>query len=312
MNIMKTTSFSPNSLLMVFLCLLMQISFSSCSAGSDKMSNYDTAKYTTTTEYQSEGGSEPPSTDASAVSSSTGTARGDMPTPVNPTKIIKNASLRLQVESYAAGLKQVKQIVSQFGGAISAENENNSQYRLENNMSIRVPAQQFDTLVNQLLTIAMYVENKQINTEDVTEQYVDIEARMNAKKQVEARYLDILKKAVKIEEILSVERQLGLIREEIESAQGKLKYFDNRVQFSTINLNLYQQLDYTAPGPNRSLIGRVQEAFLNGWYGLIEFLVGIVYIWPFLLIASALIFLISRWRKKRKAQQLPKLPADKS
>ena len=216
----------------------------------------------------------------------------------------------MQVEKYAPGLNQVKQIVNRQGGVISAENEYNSPYRLENNMVIRIPAQRFDTLVTELLAIAIYVENKQITSEDVTEQYVDIEARMNAKKQVEARYLDILKKAGKIDEILSVERQLGIIREEIDAAQGKLKYFDSRVQYSTINLNLYQQLDYTAPSPDRRFTGRIKEAFLAGWRGLLEFLVGLVNIWPFLLILVASLWAIARWRKnKRNAKkQMPVIP----
>ncbi|QQS30976.1 MAG: DUF4349 domain-containing protein [Sphingobacteriales bacterium] len=307
---MKLPFLPTNSYLTITVFVLLQIGYNSCNAGSERTANYDSAKYASTTDYESGGDSEPGTTDALAVSAPNQNSNGDIPTPVNPTKIIKNASLRLQVKNYADGLKQVKQIVSQFGGAIGSENEANSAYRLENNLTIRVPSQQFDTLVSQLITVASYVESKQISSEDVTEQYVDIEARMNAKKQVEARYLEILKKAVKIEEILSVERQLGLIREEIESAQGKLKYYDNRVQFSTINLNLYQQLDYTSPSPNRSLIGRIQEAFLNGWYGLIEFLVGLVYIWPFLLIAFGGIFFVYRWRKKRKMQQTPKPPAD--
>ncbi|OWY19470.1 DUF4349 domain-containing protein [Sphingobacteriales bacterium UPWRP_1] len=307
----KTFCLQPMSVL-AFLFFLHAV-VSGCAGREASYKNYDAATPATT--YRSEGDeatgqAAPESSSADGSGVTLNLSGGTQPVALTASKIIKNASIKMQVEKYAPGLNQVKQIVNRQGGVISAENEYNSPYRLENNMVIRIPAQRFDTLVTELLAIAIYVENKQITSEDVTEQYVDIEARMNAKKQVEARYLDILKKAGKIDEILSVERQLGIIREEIDAAQGKLKYFDSRVQYSTINLNLYQQLDYTAPSPDRRFTGRIKEAFLAGWRGLLEFLVGLVNIWPFLLILVASLWAIARWRKnKRNAKkQMPVIP----
>lgn len=289
------------------LFLFLHTGFSGCTGREANFKNYDSAPSMATDEYRSS------ETTASGEAMAQGSATSESGLTLNPTdaktapltssKIIKNANIKLQVKKYATDLAQIKQIVTRQGGAISAENEYNSAYRLENNMVIRIPSQRFDTLVTELLAVAIYVENKQITSEDVTEQYVDIEARMNAKKQVEARYLEILKKAGKIDEILSVERQLGLIREEIDAAQGKLKYFDSRVQFSTINLNIYQQLDYTAPSPDRRFFGRLKEAFLAGWRGLLELLVGLVNIWPFILIIAAGLWAVARWRKKRQLQK---------
>lgn len=288
------------------LLLVWLLHHTACSySGNVDNAAYKSAEPITPATYQDESAG---STDVASDESGGAalTVNGNPTAEPTPTKIIKTANVKLQVKNYTQALQTVKQLAASQQATVSGENEYNSHYRLENSMTIRVPAQRFDTLVNQLLTVAVYVENKQISSEDVGEQYVDIEARMNAKKQVEARYLELLKKAGKIEEILAVERQLGQIREEIEAAQGKLKYFDNRVQFSTINLTLYQQLDYTAPNPERSFWGRLKEAFFNGWSGLLEFFVVLINLWPFLIIGGALFLLLRKWRNNRKNSQSTK------
>ena len=87
-----------------------------------------------------------------------------------------------------------------------------------------------------------YFDNKEISSQDVTAEYIDIDARLKAKKVLENRYLELLKKANKVSEILEIEQQLSAIREEIEAKEGQLNYLQNRVSFSTITIEFYKSV----------------------------------------------------------------------
>ena len=139
------------------------------------------------------------------------------------------------------------------------------------------------------------------------EEYADLEARIAAKKAVEARYLDILQKAGKISDILEIEEKLRVIREETEAAQGRVKYLNSQVAYSTINLSYYQVLDtkYEAPsGPG--FFTRIWKGIVQGWEGLLDVVISIVYLWPLWLTILVVIWLIKRgkiriWPFRRKA-----------
>ena len=74
-----------------------------------------------------------------------------------------------------------------------------------------------------------------IDSQDVTEEYIDITARLKTKKELEARYLELLKKANKVEEIVSIEKEIGNLRSDIESIEGRLRYINNAVAYSTLD-----------------------------------------------------------------------------
>ncbi len=96
-------------------------------------------------------------------------------------------------------------------------------------MVIRVSNSDFENLLQEVSSDVKYFDQKEISSEDVTEQFIDIEARLKAKKELENCYLELLKKANKISEILEIEKELVVIREEIESKQGQLNYLQNKV-----------------------------------------------------------------------------------
>ena len=132
---------------------------------------------------------------------------------------------------------------------------------------------------------------------DVTEEFVDIEARLRTKKEVEKRYLEILSKAATIKDILLVEEQLRVIREEIEAREGRLKYLQNQVSYSTINLEMYQKLTFE---PGFKFFSKIWKALKGGWKGLLNVLVGLVYIWPLLIIGVGVFIWIRRRISRKK------------
>ena len=140
-----------------------------------------------------------------------------------------------------------------------------------------------------------------ISGQDVTEEFVDIETRLKTKKEVEKRYIEFLSRAKNIEEILKIENELRVIREEIEAKEGRLKFLNDRVAYSTINLNIYQNFDYTGASSKKpGFLNKLAEGISAGWSGILNFMVMLTYLWPVWLIGGGLIFL---WIKRRKAQK---------
>lgn len=214
------------------------------------------------------------------------------------TKIIRTASVEFQVQNTEESHLRIAQLLAKHSAYFGSDNRSSSSYRVDNNMSIRVPSQQFDKLLEELMEESVFVNYKNISAEDVTEQFVDTEARLKTKKEVEQRYLALLREAKKVQDILDIEDKLRVIREEIEAAEGKLKLMNDQVNYSTINLNTYQNLDYV-PQPETGFLNNLQEAFVRGWRGLIDFVVGIVRIWPLLIIAGIALGLAVRKLHRR-------------
>ena len=215
------------------------------------------------------------------------------------TKIIRNASTKIQVKNYSKSRSSIGAIVKKNNGYIAAENESNSGYSIENTMIIRVHNQNFENLLNELMTEASYIYNKNITSEDVTEKFVDMQARLVTKKEIEKRYLEILKEAKNVQDILAVEKEMRVLREEIDATEGKLRYMNDQVLYSTITLVFYQELEHaTAPGPG--FFKKSWEAIKGGWENLLNFMVGLLFIWPFILVIGLIVYAIIRRRRRRQ------------
>ena len=212
-------------------------------------------------------------------------------------RIIKESWIRIEVDKYSEALVEIKGMVSKHNGYINQENESSTDYSLNNNLSIRVAAEDFDVLVEELIGVAVKVDNKSINARDVTEEFIDIEARLNTKREVEKRYLDLLKDAKTITDILAVEEKLRIIREEIESKEGRLKYLSDQVSLSTIHLDVYQKLTFE---PGFKFFKKIGTALKGGWKGLLKVLVGLIYVWPLLIIVTGVLIWLGRRRRRRK------------
>ncbi len=215
-----------------------------------------------------------------------------------PEKIKKTANLNFTVDDYAKARADIEKIVKAGNGYISNDNEQKSTYSITNEMVIRVVNKDFEILINNLLKTATDVNSKNIYVEDVTAQFVDIQARLNSKKAIEARYISLLSKAQKVSDMLEIEEKLGEIREEIEAKEGELKYLSDQVDYSTINLYIHQDFEYI-PGEKAGFWGRMGNAFGNGWNGFLTFIVGLMYAWPLWIILCIGTIVLVKFIKKR-------------
>ena len=216
-------------------------------------------------------------------------------------KIIKTASLQFEVTDNRKALSDIKSIVSECNGYISEENEETSGNKHTIYLTIRVPNQAFDSLIELLTYDRPHVDFKRISSEDVSEEYYDIVTRLENEKEIEKRYLELLDKAVSVQDILEIERELGNIRTEIESKEGRIKRLENRIAYSTVNLCFYQYVDYKfVPETRYSFIERIKKSVYSGWRGLVNFTVFLFNIWPLIIILIIVGYFIRKRIKKKQ------------
>ena len=181
--------------------------------------------------------------DASAVSlASIGTvyAAGE---PVD-RKIIRNADLTLETESPTEGLRKITIAAESHGGfVVTSEFKQNpvaAGAKPSESVTVvaRVPASLFASALEQIRNAADRVVSEKVSGQDVSEEYLDVEARLRNKKALEGQFLEIMKQAHKVEDALDVQTQLADVRTEIERLEGRRRFLENQSALSTITTTL--------------------------------------------------------------------------
>lgn len=217
-------------------------------------------------------------------------------------KIIKTANVRYKVNDIHKTTRKIKMLSLKKGAYISDLRFEHNLYRKENRFTLKVPQQSFDILMDSIKHGVEFVEYETITTRDVTEEYLDIEARLKTKLDVKSRYEAVLRKQAKtVEDILKTEEKLRVIQEEIESVQGRLKYLTNKVAYSTIQVDLYEEVVYKEEpiSYKKTFWDKSLENLSFGWETVKGVALAILYIWP-LIILGMLLFV---WIKKRRLKK---------
>jgi hypothetical protein len=214
-------------------------------------------------------------------------------------KIIKEGNLKFETNDLDATYNQILTAVKNTKATIQNDTQGKEYDQLFRTIIVRVPSQNFEIFVNSISKGVSYFERKEISAQDVTEQYIDLDARMKAKLKLEDRYLELLKKATKVSEMLEIEAQLSAIREEIEAKQGQLKYLQNRVSISTVTIAFYKTVAVKS-GVNISYGAKIWNAIVSGFNGISEFFLGILSLWPFVVIIVTLFYFIRKRFKSKK------------
>src|SRR5688572_9015194 len=127
-------------------------------------------------------------------------------------KIIKTANLNLEVKDYNGYNSSLRDKIRQAGGYVAQEQQSQTEYKIENAITIKIPVDQFDNAVT-LITVGVELNEKKITSQDVTTEVVDTKSRLEARKQVRLRYLDLLKQAKNMAEILTVQSEINEIQD---------------------------------------------------------------------------------------------------
>ncbi len=214
---------------------------------------------------------------------------------IKERKLIKKGDIEFESDNSDITKKNIFKAVEKYKGYIASDKEFELSGQTRNTLIIRVPAYNFNKLLLEATQGVKKFKHKNINVEDVTEQFLDIQARLKTKKELEQRYSEILKQAKNVTEILEIEKQIEQIRATRESFQGRLKYLQNNISLSTLTITFYET-NPTISGFSHEF----KESFKNGWENLIWFLIMIINIWPFILILLSLIFTIKFYKKRKK------------
>lgn len=216
------------------------------------------------------------------------------------TKLIKTVNYRFEVENVKRATDNIEAAIKKYPAYISASNLRLENPILENKLSIRVQSEFFYDLLKDIDKEARFVNFRDVNTTDASKEFVDLESRLQTKREVEQRYMDILrKKAGTIEELLNAEQQIGALHEEIEATISRMNYLKEQISYSTINLEFYQTISQeVAAADTITWKDKLTDAMKTGWEGLITLVIALVYIWPILIVAAAIIIYIKFFRRK--------------
>lgn len=178
-------------------------------------------------------------------------------------KILRDATLTLEVGAPAEAQRKITSIAESLGGfVVTSESKlqqiGDAKQELEVNLVIRVPATQFGAAMEQIRSTGSRVIQEKMTGQDVTEEFIDLEARLKTQKALESQFLEIMKQANKVADALEVQRQIAEVRTEIEKLEGRKRFLENRASLSTITVNLQSP---TAIAVNASGFGRnIREA----------------------------------------------------
>lgn len=189
--------------------------------------------------------------DSVAVSTDLKTASGDVVTSTTTDgstvttldqKIIKTAALSVVVNSTNEAVKALTQLAETRGGfVVSSETHTAADDSQVGSISLRVPADQFAAVMTSVKDSVEVVQSESVTGTDVTEEYIDLQARLHNAKSLEADYINILSKSGTIEDTLKVTKALSQARQEVESLQGQINFINARSNFSTITITLSER-----------------------------------------------------------------------
>ena len=213
--------------------------------------------------------------------------------------VIREGELRFETVDRNATRTAIQEFVDLHHGYLADDREQRDSGTLEQIMVIRVPSDQFDGLLSDVSQGVPRFDRREIQAIDVTEEFVDIEARVKTKKETETRYRDLLKQANTVEEILKIEEQIDKLRAEIESTEGRLRLLQDRESYSTLRVSFYETLARSS-----DFFGRVKKSFSIGWMFVIEATITLVAMWPLMVIAVAFLLVILWSSRKSVARKV--------
>lgn len=215
-------------------------------------------------------------------------------------KIIKDGQLGIQVDNLANAKSRIDTLVQKYSGYYDNENFNNSDQKSYYNLKIRIPSANFERFIHEIETGKGEIKYKHIDAIDVTDQFIDLEARLQNKKNYLKRYNELLAKAQTVKDILEIEEKIRGIEEEIESTTGRLKYFSDLVEYSTLDLTISKQKDFKYnPADRGHFTERLKQALTKGWFGLIDFILFFINLWPLWIIVAIILYAWKKLKKKK-------------
>ena len=223
-------------------------------------------------------------------------------------KIIRNADITIEVPSTTDAQHQVTSIAETHGGFVvtseakQRDSNDPAQRTLDIKLVVRVPSNQFGRAFDEIKKLAGNTPSEQVTSQDVTEDFIDLEARIKTQKALEVQFLDIMRQAHKIADALEVQRQIAEVRTEIEKLEGRKRFLENRSSLSTINVNIQTPkpvITVTQTGFGHSLREAVSDSVTLAADMVLAFARFVIMLVPVLLFVFLPLGLVARYLVRR-------------
>ncbi|KPQ43810.1 MAG: hypothetical protein MPEBLZ_01620, partial [Candidatus Methanoperedens nitroreducens] len=216
-------------------------------------------------------------------------------------KVISTATLTIEVASAQAAINDITNITLETGGFISSSSISDiGNNRKNGHLTARVPQKSFYSTIEKIDALGTE-KYRQVSGQDVTEEFIDLGARLDNLQKQETRLQEILKMATTVKDIIEVEHELERVRGEVESLTGRLNYLNQSVEMSTITVTVMEPAPITGDGWG------ISDALRDAVRGFIESVRGIIiftgFIIPILIYLSIAILIALGIKRKI----LPKL-----
>ena len=222
-------------------------------------------------------------------------------------KIVYNASVRMETTDYDTTRAALQEAVTAANGYLESTDQGGSRYTY---YTARIPAENYRSFLTAAGE-AGNVTSLNESAQDITAEYVDVEARLKALNDQRDRLNALADKAETTADLLEIESQLSDVQYQLESYTGQMRLMDNQVRYSTVDISLQEVQVLT---PTATTFGeKFVEAVTSGWRGFVDgaedLILVVVYLWPVVLIVLAILLVARPALKRRKARRAEKKQA---
>lgn len=239
------------------------------------------------------------STASEARSSSTNEASRLNSSTRSAPVVVKTGRMSIESKRLEESKKEIDQLVEQSGSYYETEAAENRQGYRSYNLTIRVPMSRFDSVISILEANEDNVTSKNITTEDIRTQYIDVKTRLESKQNYLSRYQDMVEGASSVKDLLEIEEQIQKLQEDIESTASIMQSLDEQVNYFSLTVFLSEHHDQMNRS-SRSFFIRAIDALIDGWYLIEHIAITFISLWPIWLIAASVGLLVYRTRIHRR------------
>jgi hypothetical protein len=223
--------------------------------------------------------------------------RKDQSTPQERV-VIYNAQLSLEANDIQGTLQKIRALAEGYGGYVASSSRSTYGVQARADIAIRVPKDKFQAAIQQIETYGQVLDEG-TTSEDITQQYIDLKARLNNMQRQEERLREILDMAKTVDEILRVESELERVRGEIDSLQGQINYLEGNVEMSLISVTLTEPAPpFTPPGMDWT---ETLEIAIMGLFTVLRGMIILVVSLIPVIVVSVPIYYLYKRRKQQRA-----------
>ena len=214
--------------------------------------------------------------------------------------IVRTGQASIEVDSLNPSMAELRRIVQRVGGFVADASVQSGRNQIRSaTLQVKVPAERFDDLTVGLEPLGR-LQFVNVGAQDVSEEFVDLTARVENGHRLEDRLVELLRtRTGKLQDVLSVERELARVREEIERMEGRLRFLKTSAQLSTLSINLFEPPPLVASHPGHSVIA---EAFKAAWRNFVGILAGAIaslgFVAPILVLGWGAVVVAKRYRRR--------------